>query len=65
MSDFDKTQKLKALFKESAKAIHDLRFIQSSAMVSMDLKGEAYLEAKVYMNGLADLQTRLEKEMLE
>lgn len=55
----------KALMREAAKAIHDLRFIQANTIVCLDLQGKAYMESKVYMNKLAALQEKLEKEMLK
>lgn len=55
----------RALMHEAAKAIHDLRFIQANTLTCLDLQGKAYLEAKVYMNKLASLQEKLEKEMSE
>lgn len=61
----NETTQHKALMKEAAKAIHDLRFIQANTITCLDLQGKAYLEAKSYMNKLAALQTKLEKEMLE
>lgn len=64
----NQTQELinhKALMREAAKAIHDLRFIQANTIACLDLKGKAYLESKAYMNNLASLQEKLEKEMMK
>ena len=55
----------RALMREAVKAIHDLRFIQANTITCFDLQGKAYLEVKGYMNKLAALQEKLEKEMLE
>ena len=56
-------QKRKELMSDCAKAVLDLRFIQANSITCFELKGKAYLEVKQYMNNLADLQERLDKEM--
>ena len=64
-NEVDALSSHKALMREAAKAIHDLRFIQANTITCLGLEGKAYLEAKSYMNKLASLQEKLEQEMLK
>lgn len=57
-------QELKALMREAAKAVMDLRFVQANAVTCLGLTGKAYLEAEAYMRKLKNLQDRLEKEAI-
>jgi len=52
---------LKALMREAAKAVLDLRFVQTNAVTCLGLTGKAYREAEGYMLKLKNLQERLEK----
>lgn len=55
-------QEHKALMREAARAVMDLRFVQANAVTCLALTGKAYLEAQAYMLKLKALQERLEKE---
>ena len=63
MSD-DQIMKRRELMREAVTAVRDLRFIQANSITCLNLEGKAYIEAKSYMLKLADLQAKLEKEMM-
>lgn len=60
----DEAGEKKALLREAAQAVFDLRFIQANSVTCLGLTGKAYLDVQAYMLRLKSLQERLEKEAL-
>lgn len=53
------------LLEEASIAIRDLRFVQASAIATMNLKGAMLKGARRYMDHLTDLLDRLDAASLE